>query len=170
MMSPLLAEVDAGDATSVPPIVTPIASASIVPRRVKLLKAVLLFWILPRRFGTHLAAGRMRDAMLASLISSLVVPITAAVCYVRYITLSKSGSYGLHRRIAAAVLEAARDSATPGWGWTVSVAVFGGPIALLLVAILLGTVAAPWCAAGDWPLSVWKRSVKLALWTESVLL
>jgi len=56
----------------VAPLLPPTAPPPEPARRIHFIKALLLFWLLPRRYGPHLAVGSFRRAFTAHLISVVV--------------------------------------------------------------------------------------------------
>ncbi|HUU85235.1 MAG TPA: hypothetical protein VM243_17180 [Phycisphaerae bacterium] len=142
-------------------------------RRVNFFKALLLFWLLPRRYGPHLAVGSMRRALAAHGVAVLLAGAIPALPYVGEAIGWADMDMSLHDlRVALAeqVLELAQTSAFGRVPWAVAVMVLGavplGEVALVLVA----TAAMPWCAGGDRASSVWKRSVKNVYWSTTVVI
>jgi len=139
-------------------------------RRVNFFKALLLFWLLPKRFGPHLAVASWWRALAAHGI--------AAVCFllvVAYLTFDPvtPGSPGLHElRVAAArlVLDLASTSAMFGFSRSYALLVLGVVPVLELACVILAVVVMPWCAGGDRASSVFKRSLKNVYWSTTFLI
>ncbi|MBN2560579.1 MAG: hypothetical protein JXQ75_06585 [Phycisphaerae bacterium] len=159
-------------ATYVAPSLPPTAPAPEMPRKVGFLKALLLFWILPKRYGPYLAAGSFRRAFAAhslSLIASLIVALAASWGPIGA-TFHSFRSGEIRVQLATWILDLAEQSTRTRWSWLSAVVVTGCvPLAELLL-VVLGTAVMPFAAGGDHAFSVWKRSVKNAYWSTTILL
>jgi hypothetical protein len=143
-------------------------------RRISFLKAVVLFWLLPRRYGPHLAVGLLRRALAAHGVSVL---LAAVLIGDRVLAEEYEMALDLHRiRIAAAegVVALAARSAWLGWNWRLAAIDVGIAAAIAvgteLALVLLAIVVMPWCAGGDRAGSVFKRSLKNVYWSTTILI
>jgi hypothetical protein len=157
-------------ATHVPELLPPVAASPEPARRVGWLKGLLLFWLLPGRYGPHLAAGSLTPAVAAHLVAIFI-----ALALVGLALAFKSGHpvRGLEDlRILAAhvVLDAAVASATTGVSWLAALLMLGAIPLIQLPILALAVGAMPWSAGGDAPRSVWRRSVRNTYWSSTVLI
>ena len=143
-------------------------------RRIGFFRALLLLWIMPRRYGPHLAVDSFRRALLAHLISVAFAAFVLCVPFLLSCLEGMEPGLSLHERrieLATFVLEQACTSAGgQGLSTTPSIVVFrNNPIGQITVwglplgeiaILLIATLVMPWCAGGDRASSVWKRSVK----------
>ena len=162
------AESTAGD--YVARLLPPTAEAPEPRRRISFLKAVLLFWLLPRRYGPHLAVASMGRAVAAHVVSLLLAAFILGVSSLADLQDDWTGFRGLRVALASFVLEAAAASAGSTWSWLMALAVIGFLPLVQVFIVLLGGAAMPWAAGGDRASSVWKRSVKNAYWSTTILI
>ena len=157
-------------ATHVSTSLPPTAPTPQPPRHIGFLKAILLFWCLPKRYGPHLAAASFRRAFGAHALSLVI-----AAAVVSLAVLWKAGSWtaGVHdfrSQVAQQILEISAASARMTWSWLPALMILCClPLAELGI-VALGTLAMPFGAGGDRASSVWKRSVKSAFWSTTVLI
>ncbi len=155
-------------------LLPPTAPAPEPARRIIFLKALLLFWLFPRRYGPHLAVGSIWRALAAHALA-VGCALTVAGGIVAAENVQQVGGRGLSlhtiRILAAeAVLMTAAATASGKANWIpalVAVLVVPAAVAGLL---LVATAAMPWCAGGDSAWSVWKRSVKNTYWSTTILI
>lgn len=154
----------------VAPLLPPTAPVPEPARRINFFKALLLFWLLPRRYGPHLAARSFRRAFGAHLISVVIGLCVAVPLLLQAAELDPFSFSALRARAAEVVIAMAAGSAGGTIGWAVPLMVLGavplGELGLLAVA----TALMPWCAGGDSAWSVWKRSVKNVWWSTTLLI
>ena len=148
-------------------------------RRIGFLRAVLLFWLLPKRFGPHLAVGSFK-ACLAAHALSLLLPLV--ILYLLFgvpwpsspsdVPTPNEPPATFRENLARIVLREAIDSAQgrAGPSWVPSVLTFGSIPMFELLILMIGTAAMPFAAGGDPAFSVWKRSVKNAYWCTTILM
>ncbi len=154
-------------AHSLPPTAPPPEPA----QPVGFFKGLMLFWLMPRRYGPHLAVGSLWRAIAAHVLSVVCLLMLIAAI----IASEECGrhDFSLHRmRIAAAqaVLVAAEVSASGSASWLPPVLVFLAIPAAVAGVLLVATALMPWCAGGDSAWSVWKRSVKNTYWSTTILI
>jgi len=152
-------------------------------RRVNFLKALLLFWLMPKRYGPHLAVASLWRALAAHILGVLFVlglifiePVTTE--FRAYLDRTQQHSHKVeghtivhHMRVAAAcnVLQLAAWSAQSPWGQLSALSVLGSLFLTELAVMLLAVVAMPWCAGGDRAVSVFNRSLKNVYWSTIML-
>lgn len=158
-------------AERLPPTAAPPGSA----HRVNFLSALLLHWLLPRRYGPFLAAGSTVRAVLAAVVSILFF---AAVVWgpqflreIQYFALGETdGRHAwIREELARGILTSAALSTGTPWTWVPFAAAAVTPLLLELVLLILATVLMPWAAGGDRAWSVWKRSVRNVHWSLTIL-
>ncbi len=139
-------------------------------RRVPFLRAFLLFWVLPRRYGPHLASGSLRRAAGAHLLALvLLVPIVVWTASGRY--LGHAPSVQECRACAAyAVVQLAAVTTRTSQGALVLLGTIVAIPALELTWVLLAVLLMPWCAGGDAPRTLFRRSLAHAWWCTTVLI
>jgi hypothetical protein len=138
------------------------------PRRlISFWKGFSLFWLMPRRYGPHLAAGSLRWALSAHLLSVLFVVIVIA-CASQIIWGGGGGTNS--PRVAAArwILRTASDSTVRNWPMYV-IFRYSPWVLLEPGLVLLAAFLTPWCAAGDGAYSAFKCSIKNVYWSTTLL-
>ncbi len=161
--------------------------ARLEPRRpVGFFTALMLFWLRPKRYGPHLAAGSFLKAFAAHLFAAGAILLMMLALW----SWNRRGSYlynyydtgqSLRADMAGMIVEASVLTtdyldhlsgfkglehwlSNGGW-WLVLVTCIG----IELSVVFLGTVVMPYAADGDRSRSVWKRSVKNAYWCTVIL-
>jgi hypothetical protein len=151
----------------VAPLLPATAPAPEPARKINFLKALLLYWLMPKRIGPHLAVGSFKRAWAAHVIA---IVLTAAVvgAWALYANgLSIWSPHELRVKLAEMVIVAAATTVgVPSWfTWGVLIrAIVTGELALVLLAVFL----MPWCAGGDSTWSVFKRSLKNVYWSTTL--
>ncbi len=142
-------------------------------QRISCFRAVLLHWLVPKRYGPHLAQERFRRAF-ATHVASVVVAGAILLAPSIVASLPRMGASSTFRglRVLAAefVLDAAATSAFARVPTATAIMVVGAIPLSELAILLAATAAMPWCAGGDRASSVWKRSVKNAYWSTTILI
>ncbi len=167
-------------ATHVAALLPATALAPEVPRRVNFFKAMALHWLMPKRFGPHLAAGTLRRAFAAHILAFLLagVPMLLAILwegnvdrmYFEEANLLPTDLHELRLVLAGMVLELAAIRASPQMDWLAPLMFIGG-LPLLEVAFpVLATFAMPFAAGGDRVSSVWKRGLKNVYWSTTIII
>jgi len=139
-------------------------------RRIPFWRAMLLFWLLPKRYGPHLAVDSLSRALAAHVLALL-----AAVLIVVLAVLGESAGIEtvsferLRITLAEFVLESAISTAGTSWSWVSAIAVIGAIPVTQLLLLMLATALMPFCAGGDRASSVWLRSVKNVYWSTTGL-
>lgn len=157
----------------VAPTLAATAPAPEPARRISFFRALALFWLLPKRYGPHLAAASFKRALAAHLIASLVFALLMGFVAVFVQSEEPKAWFELslwREQLAAFILEMASFTSGSDWSWAYALMVMGG-IPLAEVGLLaLATVVMPFAADGDRASSVWKRSVKNVYWCTSFLM
>ncbi len=166
----------AGDevATFVAPLLPPTAPTPERPRRIGFIRALFLFWLLPKRYGPHLAAGSFRRAFAGHVVA---VFLAAVICAPVMMDSAEGwgldevrGLHDLRMAVATFLLYSAAASGGTGWSWFSALTILGTVPLLELAIVLLGTAMMPFAAGGDSAWSVWKRSVKNAYWATTIVI
>ncbi len=154
--------------THVAPLLPATAPAPEPARKINFLKALLLYWLFPKRYGPHLAAGSWKRAMAAhalSLLALLAVFLPALAT-----ELDRHDPRRLREQAAYAVLTMAAQTSQNSFAWVPALFIpLGIPLAepgLVLLAILI----MPWHAGGDRAGSVFRRSLKSVYWSTTILI
>jgi len=157
-----------GPDTHVAPLLPATAPPPEPARKITFFKALLLYWLFPRRYGPHLAAGTWKRALAAHTLSMLV--FGAAWLPALFEEMRSTAPYGIREMLARMVLATAARSSATGWNWVpAAITLLCVPVtelALVLLAILI----MPWHAGGDRAASVFKRSLKSAYWSTTILM
>ena len=85
-------------------------------RRVNFLKALLLFWLLPKRFGPHLAAASFRRALSAHLFAAIIAVAVLLPTVLMDVLELDFGALDLQqwrRELAKRIFDWAEESADP---------------------------------------------------------
>lgn len=155
----------------VAPLLPATAPAPEPARKVNFFKALFLFWLLPRRYGPHLAAGSFRRALLAHVLSILLAAILLlAGSFYKDVSRGMQELGSLRALLAAAVLEMAAETTRAGVSWLPLAIALGTVPAAELLMVLLAIFVMPWCAGGDRAGSVFKRSLKNTWWCTTILI
>ena len=151
----------------VAPLLPATAPAPEPARKINFFKALLLYWLMPKRFGPHLAVGTFKRAWAAHFIA---IVLTAAVAGAWALYANGLSIWSLHElrvKLAEMVIVAAATTAgVPSW-LTAGV-VIGSIVAGELAFVLLAVFLMPWCAGGDSAWSVFKRSLKNVYWSTTL--
>lgn len=163
--------VTGGNDTHVAPLLPATAPTPEPARNVNFFTALLLFWIVPKRYGPHLAVGSWTGALLAHVLSILTAGVSLLLVAISQSQLHTS-KLGLREQLAQFVLEtAARSAASGGTTDWVTAALFALALPLLeLAMLLLAILIMPWYAGGDRAGSVFKRSLKSVYWSTTFLI
>lgn len=151
----------------VAPLLPATAPAPEPARRINFLVGLLLYWLMPKRIGPHLAVGTFKRAWAAHVIA---VTLTAAIVVAWALYANGFSIWSLHElrvKLAEVVIVAAATSAgVPSWftGAVLIGSIVAGELALVLLAVFL----MPWCAGGDSAWSVFKRSLKNVYWSTTL--
>jgi len=140
-------------------------------RRINFLKALLLFWLLPRRYGPHLAVDSFRRALAAHLVSLLIGAAFLGAPTLVTVVERSGAEFSLHSvrlSLAEGVFALAYTSANAKHTWLMPLMVFGAVPLIQIPLLLIATALMPWCAGGDRASSVWKRSVKNVYWCTTI--
>ncbi|MEE8169012.1 MAG: hypothetical protein V3T70_00555 [Phycisphaerae bacterium] len=144
-------------------------------RRIPFVRALLFHWLMPRRYGPHLAAGSWKRALSAHLAAALIAAgIVGGSVFADELAQSFRGEVGLHN-IRAAVAgwvlgAAAASTALPAPSWLSALAILGIVPLVELILAALGTATIPWAAGGDRAASVWRRSVNNVYWSTTIVI
>jgi hypothetical protein len=155
-------------ASHVAPLLPPTPAAPEPARRINFVKALLLFWLLPRRCGPHLAVGSTWRAFAAHAIAILSGCLAIGIVAVGENYDRWPSPHELRVGAAWGVLNMAVASATSGWNWLAAIVIVGAVPLAELGIVALATAFMPWCAGGDSAWSVWKRSVKNMYWSTTI--
>lgn len=138
--------------------------------RVNFAISLLTYWMRPRRVGPHLAMGGFAAAVAAGLLSLAVS--AAIVCMISAWGPGglAVGAEGLRKTVAWHVLVLAESSIGSNWGWLQVLFIFAIPLEILIICAGFGLLLFPWAADGDTLSSAMKRSVKIALWSLTLLI
>ncbi len=154
-----------GDVGHVPARLPPVDPPPPAPRHVNFWAALALFWILPRRYGPHLAAAPFGRALAAHLLSLVAAATVVGIAVMARMTTDVPDLSRLRLFLAEGVLHLAAWS-TVGAAWI--------PPAVLLAVVpgllVLAIAAMPWAAGGDPLRSVFRRSIKNLYWSTTVLI
>lgn len=137
-------------------------------RKINFFKALLLYWLFPKRYGPHLAVGTWKRAILAHVLSVLVFLAACLPAFSREIR-----AFNLHdlREDAARMVVIMAAQTTRGSiEWIpVLLTLLCVPLAELAM-VLLAILIMPWYAGGDRAGSVFKRSLKSVYWFTTILI
>lgn len=137
-------------------------------RRVNFLKALLLYWLFPKRFGPHLAAGSWTRAILAHVLSVVFGTGSIVLAQQGMAGLKLSKLTDLRIDLARAVVNMAASSAQGGVRWE-EILVTASILPAVEVALpLLAIMLMPWLPGGDRAESVFRRSLKHVYWSTSM--
>ncbi|HPF39527.1 MAG TPA: hypothetical protein P5081_07895 [Phycisphaerae bacterium] len=138
-------------------------------RAISFWRAFLTHGLSPHN-GPHLAAGRFRDALFASLLAGAILIAVGGLAAIHLWTSFPLTPRGVRSALAIALLWTMDVSQQSGpWSHVVTLAFLLSPLSISLSAILLGLFAAPIAAAGDNLRSTIRRSINDALWTVVAL-
>jgi len=158
----------------VAPLLPPTAAPPEPARRIGFFKAFLLFWLLPKRYGPHLAAGSWARALAAHLVAVSVIGVVivlpklyTAIGQRMILPQSQVTPVNVREALADTILLTAVQSSGLAWSWLPLAGLAGLFVSPLLVVLLVGTTLMPWAAGGDRATSVWKRSVRNVLWSAT---
>lgn len=167
-------------ATHVAALLPPTAPVPEEPRRVPFFRAVALHWLMPKRYGPHLAAGTFRRAFAAHLLAVLLagVPMFLAILWQEFAERLHvnpgdplpTDLHELRLVLAGMVLQLAAFSSPSGWDWLAPLLYVTGLPVLEVALLLLATIAMPFAAGGDRTSSVWKRSLKNVFWCTTIII
>lgn len=137
-------------------------------RKINFFKALLLYWLLPKRYGPHLAVGSWKRALLAQVLSVLVFLTALLPALPGRISFFSLDDW---REMAAAkVIDMATETAMGKMSWiSVLLVLLSIPLAELAL-VLLSILIMPWYAGGDRAGSVFKRSLKSVYWSTTILI
>ncbi|MBN1513014.1 MAG: hypothetical protein JXB13_13445 [Phycisphaerae bacterium] len=145
-------------------------------RKINFLLALLVHWLIPGRFGPHLAAGSTARACLATIVSlSFVVgavivhEIQEERRFARPHVASPYSRSSSRERLAEEILRGAAQSTGANWSWMPFIGVASTPLLIELGLLIFATALMPWAAGGDRAWSVWKRSVRNVHWSLTIL-
>jgi len=159
----------ARDEAHVPEWLPPTAPPPEPARRINFFAALLLYPLMPRRYGPHLAVMSFSRALAAYLIASV---LTLGLVGATAVIALKPDDLSLHAmrvRAAEAIVDAAVDSASGGTDWIEMVAPLAGVPVLAILLVPLAILIMPWAAGGDRAGSVFKRSLKNTYWASLLL-
>lgn len=139
-------------------------------RTIRFRRAFLLFWLLPKRYGPHLAAGSLRRALAAHVLAAVLAGLVIAAAVVDAPIAFTLDPHQLRVSLAEFVFLAAAASAGTGWSSLSALAVLGCVPLAEACLVIVGTILMPWCAGGDRASSVWRRSVKNVYWSTTTVL
>ncbi|HSW44166.1 MAG TPA: hypothetical protein VLM89_01180, partial [Phycisphaerae bacterium] len=94
-------------------------------RRINFFKALGLYWLMPRRFGPHLAVGTWKRAWAAHVLAVVLTAAIAAAWYVDFSGLHTGSLHDLRVQAAEWVIVTAAGSASVPW-WVPPLIVIGG--------------------------------------------
>src|SRR5262249_17596260 len=94
-------------------------------RRIGFLRGLLLFWLVPRRFGPHLAAASFRRAVTAHVISVLSALAIVAVTWLWIQGTRDLSVPGMRAWLATRILVLASESARSPFSWVPALLVVG---------------------------------------------
>lgn len=137
-------------------------------RRINFLAALLLYWLMPRRIGPHLAAGTFKRALAAQIVAVALTAIIVAFWYMRAYPVPIESLHDLRLMLAEMVIVTAGSNVSVPW-WVVVLIVIGPPLGLELILVMQAVLLMPWCAGGDAAWSVFKRSFKNVSWSTTLL-
>ncbi len=152
----------------VAPLLPTTAVAPEPARRVNFFKALVLYWLLPGRYGPHLAVASIWRGLAAHGIAILSACAAAVVPVLIERSEGQAGLYAMRVVVAQYAMELAHRSTVASWPRAIAVASVI-PISQVVV-LILATVAMPWCGGGDSAGSVWRRSVKNAYWSTTIVI
>jgi hypothetical protein len=165
------------NASQVAPLLPATAPMPEPARRVNFFKALLLYWLLPGRYGPHLAAGSFLRAYLAhgvAMITALAI-LGARFFWQEHWELAalrdlatRDGLYGLRIAAAEAVVKLAIESTSPWFDWTPFIVAAAALPAIELGLPMVAILLMPWCAGGDRAGSVFRRSLKNVCWASTL--
>ncbi|MCA9254151.1 MAG: hypothetical protein KDA33_00880 [Phycisphaerales bacterium] len=159
----------APDALSAPADLPPLNPMPEPARVISFRRAFLTHGLSPHN-GPHLAAGRFRDALFASLLASAILIIVGGLAAIHLWTSFPLTPRGVRTAIAKLLLGPMEVSLQSGsWSHVVTLGFLLSPLSISLSAALLGLIAAPIAAAGDNLRSMIRRSINDALWTVVAL-
>ncbi len=155
--------------THVPELLPPTAPPPEPARRINFFAALVLYPLMPKRYGPHLAVMSFSRALAANLFAAVL--ILAAVGLVAVIEMGPADLSWHSMRVKAAegIVDAAVDSASGGTDWIELVAPLLGVPLMAILLVPLAILLMPWAAGGDRAGSVFKRSVKNAYWSTLLL-
>lgn len=130
----------------------------------------MLFWIVPRRYGPHLAAASWKRAVLAHVLAIVLVAIVLALsaAIANDVRIDWT-AHAIRLQLAQFVVHLAAASTNTGVSWLPTLLAIGCIPLAESALLLLGILLMPWCADGDGARSVFNRSVKNVLWTTTAL-
>jgi len=166
------------DANSAAYVAASLPPTAVVPapcRKINFLLALLVHWLIPGRFGPHLAAGSTARACLATILSlSFVVgavvvhEIQEERRFARPQVASPYSRSSSREKLAEEILRGAAQSTGAYWSWMPFVGVASTPLVIELGLLIFATALMPWAAGGDRAWSVWKRSVRNVHWSMTI--
>lgn len=157
---------DAHVAALLPPTAPPPEPA----RKVNFFKALLLYWLMPRRYGPHLTAGSWTRALAAHLLALLAAAAMFLPILLEDFSLTGLDLHTLRAIGAQWVIDAAIQSASGQWDWLPALMTLLGLPLLEVGLVLLAILIMPWYAGGDRAGSVFKRSLKGVYWATTISL
>ncbi len=138
-------------------------------RHINFVIAYLGYWLFPGRLGPHLGKGTFFSAIVAAIMG--LATSTVIVCTLPL--WSRSDWYEsiltLRETAAGLVLNLSIASSTSNWSWPTVAGILAIPLEILIAFVILGVLLSPWAADGDSLKSAMGRSVKIALWSVTVL-
>lgn len=161
-----------GDLEYVPELLPPDLDPPERPRQIPFTHALLTHWLVPGRHGSQLCAAPLSLALGAHALAVLFVVAAVVIpeLWPRFEAARDAGDLrALGIALREAVIHWASHSGRGANPWTLPlIIVFGLPM-LQVVILGLSAAAVPWCAAGDSPRSVWKRSLGNAYWASTII-
>ncbi len=159
-------------AAQLPPTAPPPAPR----RKINFLLALLVHWLIPGRFGPHLAAGSTARACLATILSLsfvagavIVHEIQEERRFARPRVASPDSRSSPREKLAEEILWGAAQSTGANWSWMPFIGLASTPLMMELGLLIFATALMPWAAGGDRAWSVWKRSVRNVHWSLTIL-